>query len=104
MKGCGDAIELLRQLFLDLNNFRKAVLCLEGCAFIRRKDDDNIWMHDLVCEFSKNLVTPSEMKLVAASALLLARGAFPDPQDYKNWKACEEDALHVVRSSGHTRL
>ncbi|KAF8535198.1 hypothetical protein BDD12DRAFT_808751 [Trichophaea hybrida] len=91
--------QLLQQLFSNSEELENAVSSLSAAALIGRKQEGNIWLHDLVYEISLNLIEPSERPLFSNVAVKLCDLLFPwDIKDPKNWVACEETSTHAVIS------
>lgn len=100
---CDDTLRLIRKLFFADNELEKALTCLQASALVRRKDQGNIWIHDLFCDLSQDLVSLSEKKLIIASTIVLAKNTFSNPQVQENMSTRESIGPHLVKSLNHTQ-
>lgn len=100
---CDDTLKSIRKLFFTGNELEKALTCLQASALVRRKDQGNIWIHDLFCDLSQDLVSLSEKKLIIASTIILAKSTFLNPQIQENMSTRESIGSHLAKSLNHTQ-
>ena len=99
----GRSCDFLRQLFSNSEELERAVLELHSAALVGRKQEGNIWIHDLVAEMALHVIDKSERYLFVGVALQLCERLFPghDSSEPAFWSLCEEASPHVVVSLRH---